>query len=408
MAAHPTAQNPASARDTFHPGRVYLEGWEMTFEAFIRDRRWNGWRMPVFTKPQMEAFGRAFTRPGIAKASYFPPTDTWTFWSSDGYVEQVRGQHMALGEGRSEVVYDVGSLGWTWLEDAGGDRVENPVKEACCTSCAQGKPCTGGCGGHDHGHAKENPLPTYGRDHQGKVTGPVFAVGEGEEGAGECSVFGCGDCGCAQATPAAPTALRFEMARVRPGGGYNLAPAPLHALPPELQALYARGACQGEACLPLFRVQPVDPAYFREALEKARALGPLTNSKKLYSFLKGYFAPPTKKHPQGHLVHEQEEFVCLSLDVHGYVRGLAPIARGARDSVQTPIADILRVPIVAGASSFVVAHNHPSGSCKPSKSDEEVTKALVKATAAIEGLLFLDHLVIGEGRYYSFRDHKKV
>ena len=107
-------------------------------------------------------------------------------------------------------------------------------------------------------------------------------------------------------------------------------------------------------------------------------------------------------------MHEQEEFVCLSLDVHGYVRGLAPIARGARDSVQTPIADILRVPIVAGASSFVVAHNHPSGSCKPSKSDEEVTKALVKATAAIEGLLFLDHLVIGEGRYYSFRDHKKV
>ena len=285
-----------------------------------------------------------------------------------------------------------------------------PPKKTCCASCASGGACTSGCGGHGaHDHATENPLPVYARDHQGKVSGPVFAVGEGEAGAGECSVFGCG--GCASATPAAPTALRFEMAQARPvgqGGGYALSPAPLHALPPELQALYARGACQGEACLPLFRVQPVDPAYFREALEKARALGPLTNSKKLYGFLKEYFAPPTKKHPQGHLVHEQEEFVCLSLDVHGYVRGLAPIARGARDSVQTPIADILRVPIVAGASSFVVAHNHPSGNCKPSKSDDEVTKALVKATAAIEGLLFLDHLVIGEGRYYSFRDHKKM
>jgi hypothetical protein len=263
------------------------------------------------------------------------------------------------------------------------------VAKACCASCAAGNACQGGCGGHGHAHphgARENPIvPSKG--------GPVFAVGEDD---GSCNLVGCGGPPCEGQAPVPPTALRFEVARPRAGGGYDLVTKHEAALPPELQALYARGACKGEACLPWFRVQPVDPERYRVALEAARKLGPMTNTKKVVGYLREYL-----------LSEDQEVFVCLSLDVHGYVRGIAPIARGARDAVMTPIPDILRIPVTDGAYQFLVAHNHPSGQPKPSKADLEVTKA-IKAAADVMGILFIDHLVVASRGHYSFHDQKKL
>lgn len=52
----------------------------------------------------------------------------------------------------------------------------------------------------------------------------------------------------------------------------------------------------------------------------------------------------------------------------------------------------------------IVAHNHPSGDCTPSKEDVDFTDALVNS-GKILGIPVLDHVIVGQGRYYSFKEH---
>ena len=58
---------------------------------------------------------------------------------------------------------------------------------------------------------------------------------------------------------------------------------------------------------------------------------------------------------------------------------------------------------MANAASIVLAHNHPSGDPAPSPDDMALTRRLIDAGRLL-GVDVLDHIVIGEGRYVSFRE----
>jgi len=53
------------------------------------------------------------------------------------------------------------------------------------------------------------------------------------------------------------------------------------------------------------------------------------------------------------------------------------------------------------AASLIFVHNHPSGDCAPSKSDNDLTRDLVFA-ASVLGLKVLDHIIIGDDKYYTY------
>lgn len=55
------------------------------------------------------------------------------------------------------------------------------------------------------------------------------------------------------------------------------------------------------------------------------------------------------------------------------------------------------------ASAIIVAHNHPSGSLRPSNADREITRKLSKAGQLFD-IMLLDHLIISHRGYYSFAD----
>ncbi|MEE1194509.1 MAG: JAB domain-containing protein, partial [Phascolarctobacterium sp.] len=57
--------------------------------------------------------------------------------------------------------------------------------------------------------------------------------------------------------------------------------------------------------------------------------------------------------------------------------------------------------ILQHASAVVVAHNHPSGDPHPSNEDRELTEVLVAAGKSML-IPVLDHVIIGDGTYYSF------
>ena len=59
--------------------------------------------------------------------------------------------------------------------------------------------------------------------------------------------------------------------------------------------------------------------------------------------------------------------------------------------------------IEKGAVGCILAHNHPSGTLKPSTSDKEITQKLKKAGLALD-IKILDHLIMAQNNYLSFAD----
>lgn len=72
-------------------------------------------------------------------------------------------------------------------------------------------------------------------------------------------------------------------------------------------------------------------------------------------------------------------------------------------SILTP-REVFSSALKINAVSIIILHNHPSGDPSPSKEDINVTNKL-KEGASILGLNFLDHIILGDNRYFSMKEH---
>ncbi len=151
-------------------------------------------------------------------------------------------------------------------------------------------------------------------------------------------------------------------------------------------------------CMPWVRIER-DVGRMRQCMKVAEKLGRIETSEPLYEIIRGQMER-----------EDQEVYYVIALDTQLYLRGIAEIARGARDRVLTPIQDTVRYAIAFalyyGAMGIAIAHNHPSGKTKPSDADKDVTKA-VQAACEANDLLFVDHIIVGINGYYSFRDGRE-
>lgn len=59
------------------------------------------------------------------------------------------------------------------------------------------------------------------------------------------------------------------------------------------------------------------------------------------------------------------------------------------------------------ATSMILYHNHPSGSPKPSQADKTVTRRIVESARLLD-IKVLDHIILGDGCYYSFGDEGDI
>lgn len=85
------------------------------------------------------------------------------------------------------------------------------------------------------------------------------------------------------------------------------------------------------------------------------------------------------------------------------VLGFSRITTGAIDSSIVDIYKILQIALTAHANGIILAHNHPSGNLSPSDADIKMTKALDEA-AKLMKIRVLDHIILTENSYTSFRD----
>ncbi|QNQ82471.1 DNA repair protein RadC [Lactobacillus sp. PV037] len=101
----------------------------------------------------------------------------------------------------------------------------------------------------------------------------------------------------------------------------------------------------------------------------------------------------------------QEEVVALYLDSKNRIIAEKLICRGTLNKSLAHPRDIFRWGIIYNAASFIIVHNHPSGDCTPSQQDIDFTKKLTSVSKLV-GIDILDHFVVSDVDYYSFREMK--
>jgi DNA repair protein RadC len=102
-----------------------------------------------------------------------------------------------------------------------------------------------------------------------------------------------------------------------------------------------------------------------------------------------------------------EKFVVIILNAKNKVLGIRQISEGSLSSAVVHPREVFQKAIMNHAAAIICAHNHPSGDPTPSKEDKDLTSTLA-ATGKILGIPVLDHVVVGDGLYYSFKEHSNL
>lgn len=103
----------------------------------------------------------------------------------------------------------------------------------------------------------------------------------------------------------------------------------------------------------------------------------------------------------GELPHE--EFWIIYLNNSNKVIERMQLSKGGITGTLVDVRLALKNALVLGATGVILAHNHPSGSLKPSRSDKNLTRKLQLAGDSLDIKVF-DHLIITETSYFSFAD----
>ena len=98
-----------------------------------------------------------------------------------------------------------------------------------------------------------------------------------------------------------------------------------------------------------------------------------------------------------------ETFGLLALDVRHRIKREAVISVGCLTSSLVHPREVFQEAVVARAAALVLFHNHPSGDPEPSAEDVSLTRRLASA-GTLMGIEVLDHVVLGAGRYVSFKE----
>ncbi len=134
----------------------------------------------------------------------------------------------------------------------------------------------------------------------------------------------------------------------------------------------------------------------RRKNENGSVIAKITCSKDVYDDFKPQFLDLT-----------HEEFWVMLLSRSNQVMKKVPISTGGVSGTAVDPKIIFKKALEELASGVIVAHNHPSGNLKPSKSDIDITKKLVEAGKMLE-VPVLDHIIFTNNGYFSFADQSMI
>ena len=104
---------------------------------------------------------------------------------------------------------------------------------------------------------------------------------------------------------------------------------------------------------------------------------------------------------------KQEYFYCVYVDTKGKYIDKKCLFIGTINSSIVHPREIFKEAYLLSANGIICVHNHPSGDVTPSKEDKSITKKL-KEISIIHGINFIDHIIIGNGNYFSFYENNML
>lgn len=100
---------------------------------------------------------------------------------------------------------------------------------------------------------------------------------------------------------------------------------------------------------------------------------------------------------------KDEQFHVIYLDAQNRIIDTETIQKGIVNQAVVYPRKVLENALKQKASAIILVHNHPSGHTKPSDADIRLTRT-IQETAKVLDILVHDHLIIGEHRFFSFRE----
>ena len=102
-----------------------------------------------------------------------------------------------------------------------------------------------------------------------------------------------------------------------------------------------------------------------------------------------------------------EQFGVVLLDTKHRVLRTTVLSIGTLDASIVHPREVFREAVAGGAAAIVLFHNHPSGDPEPSTEDTRLTERLM-AAGVLMGINVLDHVILGDARYFSYREKGKI
>ncbi|MDD7463387.1 MAG: DNA repair protein RadC [Anaerococcus sp.] len=127
-----------------------------------------------------------------------------------------------------------------------------------------------------------------------------------------------------------------------------------------------------------------------------RKLDKIRSCEDIYELMKNYFIDSTKEH-----------FYSIMLNTKNDIIAIEHISTGDLNSSIVNPREVFTPAVKRSAKAVALVHNHPSGSCKPSREDLLITRRLVEAGLILD-IKVLDHVIIGRNSYYSFRREDEI
>ncbi|MBR2150815.1 MAG: DNA repair protein RadC [Prevotella sp.] len=102
-----------------------------------------------------------------------------------------------------------------------------------------------------------------------------------------------------------------------------------------------------------------------------------------------------------------EEFHILLMNQNYRLVKSVKISQGGITETSADIRVMMREAVLCNATILAACHNHPSGSLSPSRADDELTRA-IKEACRLMRIHFLDHVIVTDGAYMSYREQGKL
>ena len=131
-------------------------------------------------------------------------------------------------------------------------------------------------------------------------------------------------------------------------------------------------------------------------MDEAYAVERVTSSEDIFK----YYRPKL-----GDLPHEESHVLLLNQQLR--IIGSQLIGRGGITGTVVDVRLILKKALLANATQIALCHNHPSGTLRPSREDDQLTDHLKKA-AEVMNIRLIDHVIVTSAGYYSYSDESRL